>query len=149
MLRSIFAVVVAYVAIFVVVFAVSTAAYLALGTDGAFQEGTYDVSGTWIALILVLDVVAALVGGFVCAAVAPRPLSVQMLAGLVVVLGLVSAVVTPGAQSDPGPRTGDVDNFDAMMKARQPTWILYTHPLLGVVGVLLGGRRAFRKAEAA
>jgi hypothetical protein len=77
----------------------------------------------------------------VCAAVSRLPKPPLVLAVVVLVLGVLSAVpvlmASPGEQEA---RTGDVSNMDAMMKARQPAWAALLNPVLGVAGVLAGAR---------
>ena len=114
-----------------------------MGDEGAFREGSYEASGTWIAVTFVLGLIAAVLNGFVCARIAPRPRPLYALIGLVVVLGLIGAVGTMFAE-DPGPRGDDVDNLEAMMNAVTPIWVAFVNPVIGVIGVLLGGRRATR-----
>ena len=48
------------------------------------------------------------------------------------------------------PRTGEVGNIEAMQSARTPLVVLLLNPLIGAVGVLVGGRalHAARAAEA-
>jgi hypothetical protein len=70
MLRAAGSVVVGYLVMFVVVFATFTVAYLAMGTEGAFRPGTYDVTALWLIVSLLLSFVAATVGGLVCATIA-------------------------------------------------------------------------------
>jgi len=141
MSRLIRGVILGYLTMAVVIFATFTGAYLALGADGAFEPGTYEVSTVWIVASIVLGLVAAVLGGFVCAAVARNRKAVLALAGLVFVLGIVFAI--PVLTADyPGPaeRTAEVGNMAAMKNARQPAWIALLNPLLGAVGVVLGGR---------
>ncbi len=141
--RSILAVIVGYLAMAIFVMVTFIAAYFVLKADGAFQAGSYEPSGTWIAASLVLGSIAAVLGGFVCMRIAPRTGPLYSLATLVLVLGLATAPLSSG-RDDPGPRTGDVGNFEAMQNARQPTWMLIANPIIGAVGVLLGGRRGAR-----
>lgn len=63
------------------------------------------------------------------------------LAGLVIVLGLLTAIPVLMA-NDPRPNVRDasVGNMEAMMNARQPAWIALLNPLIGAVGVMLGSR---------
>jgi hypothetical protein len=90
-----------------------------MGADGAFMPGSYEVTPLWLATSFVLGLVGAGAGGFVCAAVARSATPPLVLAGLVVVLGLVMAVplVTGSRQGEPRVRTGDVGNFEAMQLA--------------------------------
>jgi len=141
MLRIIGGVIVGYLSMFVVVFVSLTAAYLGMGADRAFKPGLYEVTGLWLAVMFVVSIVAALVGGKVCALIAKSPKAVFALAGLVLVLGLLSAIPTLTAPAgEPKPRTGDVPNAEAMMSAKQPAWVALLMPVIGVVGTLAGGR---------
>jgi hypothetical protein len=65
----------------------------------------------------------------------------KWLAVLVLVLGLAFAI--PVLQQAPvtEPRTASVGNMEAMGKARQPPWAALLNPVIGVIGVLVGGRR--------
>jgi undecaprenyl pyrophosphate phosphatase UppP len=126
---------------FVAVFLMFSVAYLALGTDRAFKPESYDVSGAWIAISIVLGLIAAVVGGVVCVAVAKNPKASIFLAVVVIVLGVLlalPALMSPNGES-PGVRTGDVGNMEAMSKAKTPTWISLVNPVIGAVGVLIGG----------
>jgi cytochrome bd-type quinol oxidase subunit 2 len=143
--RVIGAVVAGYAVMFLVVFLTLTGAYLAMGTDGAFQPGTYEVSVQWIAVSLVLGLLAAVAGGWVGGRLGgPRSRqAIVALAIVVLVLGIASAL--PTLLSDdtaPQPRHADVPNMEAMMNARTPLWIALLTPLLGVFGVFAGGRIA-------
>ncbi|HQF88393.1 MAG TPA: hypothetical protein PLN26_14300 [Acidobacteriota bacterium] len=147
MLRIILAVIAGYLTMAVFVFAMFSAAYLAIGTEGAFQTGSFDVSTLWIAVSVVLSVVAAVVGGWVCARIGRRRAAVIALVAVVVVLGLAVAAMefTHSGERVPAARSGKVSNFDAMQLAQQPTWLTLLNPLLGAAGVLLGAR--IRRAE--
>ena len=141
MARTILGVIAGYLTMFVAVFLMFTVAYVALGTDGAFKPGSYDVSGVWIAISMVLGLVAAVAGGVVCAAVARNPKAPILLAVVVIVLGVLlalPALMSPNGES-PGIRTGDVGNMEAMSKAKIPAWISLVNPVIGAVGVLIGG----------
>lgn len=140
MLRGILGVIAGYVVMFVVVFGSFTAAYLAMGAEKAFRPGTYDVSMLWIAISIVLGLVAAIAGGLVCAAIAKGGKAPMALAILVVVLGVLMAIPTLNAPDAGAPveRTGDVGNMAAMQSARTPSWVAFLNPVIGAVGVMLG-----------
>ena len=140
MLRAILAVIAGYVAMFIVVAVGLSVAYLTLGPDWAYQEGTYDITMQWAILMLAVGLAAALLGGVVCALIAKRSRNaVFALMGLIVVLGAVSAGY---ALSQPTPedttRTENDSVTDAANKAQQPTWTLIANPIIGAVGVFLG-----------
>ncbi len=68
----------------------------------------------------------------------------KILVGLVLVLGLYSALT--GESEYAGRKKIDtpvarMDFVEAGTHAEQPTWYLWTIPIVGVAGVLLGGRR--------
>jgi hypothetical protein len=148
MVKAVLAVIGGYLVMFVVVFASFSAAFLAMGADGAFKAGTYEVSGSWIALTVVVGLVAALLGGLFCAKIAPGGRAPIALAIVVLVLGFASALPVLMASSEPvAERAGTVGNVEAMNNARQPVWIALLNPLIGAVGVMLGARIASRSEE--
>ena len=141
MLKIIGGVIIGYLSMFVVVFISLTAAYLTMGADRAFKPGLYEVTGPWLAVMFIISIVAAVLGGKVCALIAKNSKAVFALAGVVLVLGLLSAIPTLTAPAgDPKPRTRDVPNAEAMMNAKQPVWVCLLMPVIGVVGTLAGGR---------
>jgi len=142
MARAIGSVVLGYVVMAVAVFATFSIAYLVLGPDGSFKPGTYQVSGLWLVVSIVLSFAAAVVGGCVCAAVARTPTPPKVLAGIVLVLGLVLAIPAMMRESgEPVPRPESVGNVEAMQNAEQPLWITLLNPLIGAAGVMVGARR--------
>lgn len=140
MVRSIIAVVVGYVVMALLVFVLFTAAYLAIGAEGAFVPGSYAVSGLWIVLSFVLSLVAAIVGGYACAAIARGGRAPLALAVLVIVLGMLAAIPVLTTPGEAGARAGDLPNMEAMMRARQPAWVALLLPLVGAAGVVVGSR---------
>jgi len=64
------------------------------------------------------------------------------LAVVVLVLGLglalLSTVMRPADTHEV--RTGNVPNMVAMSKARHPTWVVFLGPVIGTVGVVIGGK---------
>jgi hypothetical protein len=145
MTRTIGAVVLGYLVMAVLIFATFSGAYLAMGADAAFRRGTFDPSSLWIIVSFILGFGAAVAGGWVCAAVARDGRAVSILAIVVLVLGLISAVPTLRRRPTTEPRLGDVPNMEAMTKAHTPTWIAFLNPFLGVAGLLLGGRLSGRR----
>ncbi len=146
MLRSILGVVLGYLVIGVLVFGTLTGLYLAIGADKAFEPGTYDVSMLWIVASTALGLLAAVVGGFVCAKISRSQRAAFALVAVVIVLGVLGAA-SQGmvAKPDPGLRTGDVPNMDAMMKSETPAWVAWSNPVIGTLGVLIGARLGKRR----
>jgi hypothetical protein len=148
MWRVIAAVVIGYLALALLVFASFSGAYLLMGADRAFRPGSYQVSAAWVATSILLGLAAAVVGGWVAARIAGNNRrAVTGLAGLVLVLGLLMAipVLTQSAGTN-SVRTGDVPNMRAMQAAQQPAWVALLNPVIGVIGVLLGGRLSVRRS---
>jgi cytochrome bd-type quinol oxidase subunit 2 len=139
--RLIAAIVVGYIVMFVFIFVTFSAAYLAMGTDGAFQPGSYEVSGLWIVLSLVLGIAASIVAGIVAAALARGVRGSRALAVVVLILGLAMAIpsLSDSAGDRPEVRSADVGNMEAMKYAHQPTWMALLNPFLGAVFVVVGG----------
>ena len=147
--RAILSVVVGYVAMFAAIFLAFSGLYLLMGQDLSFRPGSYEPSLLWNVVSFALGIGAAVLGGYVCAWIARTATPPKVLAGVVLVVGLLSAVpVLMSAASPAEPRTGEVGNLDAMMKAKQPAWVAVANPFVGLAGVLLGARLRRRNAAA-
>lgn len=141
MVRAILGVIAGYLVMAILVFCFLTAAYLAMGADAAFRTGTYNVSMMWIIVSCLLGLVAAIVGGLVCAAISRSKRAVLVLAGIVFVLGILIAIpALTTIDLRPNNRSGSVSNIQAMQQARTPTWLALVNPFLGAAGVLIGSR---------
>lgn len=146
MLRGIAGVIVGYIAMFAVVFVCLTAAYLLMGTENVFLPGSFVAGMPWMIIMVVVSIIAAVVGGLVCAKVAGGPTAPKVLAVLVFVLGLAMAVGTMGDNKAAVPRAGNVSNFEAMQNAKEPQWFKFANPLIGAIGVLAGAGLAKRRS---
>ena len=136
-LRNILAAVSGYVVMFAVAFVLFSLTWMVLGADGSFVPGGWEVTGAWIGTSIVLGVIVSIAGGFTCSKLAVSYQGVAILIGLVIVVGIVSAMLeAPAAAARPE----GVSMFDAMTSARQPTWLLWLNPVFGVIGVVLGAR---------
>ncbi len=148
--KNILGVIVGYVIMALVVLACLSAAYFALGADIAFTEGTYNPSMLWLILMLAVGAVAGVVGGLVCKLITNSTGAIKSLAVVVLVLGGVTAGAALLAdKEDPGARTEEVGNFEAMTKAEQPVWTLIANPIVGVFGVLFGAGLVGGRQESA
>ncbi len=148
MLRTIGGVILGFVTMAVIVFVSLTVAYLAMGADGAFKPGGYEVTSAWLVVMFFVSFAAAVAGGLVASLVGRNAKVVLGLAGLVFVLGLLSAIPSlAAAKGEPKVRTGQVSNSEAMMNAKQPPWVALLMPVIGVAGVLLAGDSAKARPE--
>lgn len=140
-LRNIGGAVLGYVVMFAGVVVLMSVFWMAVGADGAFQPGSWEVSGTWSLGSIVVGLVAGIVGGLVCGKVASDSRGVWMLIVLVVILGVATAMTdAPAAAAAGGVRPADVAMTEAMMSAQQPAWLAWLNPVLGAVGAFLGAR---------
>ncbi|MGL4423736.1 MAG: hypothetical protein ACRCZF_23985, partial [Gemmataceae bacterium] len=87
-----------------------------------------------------VSLLAAICGGLSAVKIGRTPRAGWILAGIVVVLGLLTAVMkNANAPAGAGAvRTGDTPNMQAMMMAESPVAIDYANPVLGFIGVVLG-----------
>jgi len=126
-------IVVGYITLFVLVFILFSIAWMVLGADGALRPGVWDVSFAWLASSIVVGLVAAVVGGWVCAAIAKDVRGPNGLAIVVVVLGLALAlpVLFGNAEAATAARPDTVGMFEAMQNAKQPVWDCVAQPAVG------------------
>ncbi|MCY3612023.1 MAG: hypothetical protein OXH51_10860 [Gemmatimonadetes bacterium] len=140
-LRNIGGAVLGWVVMFGCVVILMAGFWMMLGADGAFQAGSWEVSGAWNFGTIVINLIAAIVGGLVCARVSADKRGVWMLVALVVVLGVASALPdAPMGDAVAVVRPPDVSMTEAMMTAQEPEWMAWLYPVLGAVGALLGAR---------
>jgi hypothetical protein len=140
MLRAVLAVIASYILMFVLMFLTFTCVYSVLGADGAFNPGSFAASNKWIAIAFAVNFVIAVIGGFICAAIAKGGKAPIALAAVVFVLGLLLAVPSLMVPRADAVRAGDVPMFEAMQKAKEPPWVPLTFPIVGALGVLIGAK---------
>jgi hypothetical protein len=151
MLRAILSVIVGYVALFVWVIATMTGAWFVLGSDFAFDTGTHDASTGWSVVSLILGAIGAVIAGLVTVSIARTATPAKVLAGIVLVLGLVEAVAyqmgdataDEEAQAVPG---DELSVWQAATTTQPQAWYSYTLPFVGCAGVLVGCRMRRRSS---
>ena len=140
MLKSILAVIVSFLVMAIFSFAVFTCAYLALGVDRVFEAESFNASTLWMVIMVAVALVVGLLGGWICAAISNSKRTCQVFAGIVLGLGLLTAVVTMMKEPEAG-RSSEVSNFEAMNKTQTPAWLCLLNPALTAAGVILGARK--------
>jgi MFS family permease len=140
--RTVVSVIVGYLAMFVFVFAAFTVTYNALGANGVFKPGSFDVTPVWLGITTALAMVAAIVGGWVWAAIRRRPGGPKALVIVVLVIGALSAIpaFVPSAAGEAVERAADISMFESMKHVKQPVWVAVVTPIIGAVGVIVGAR---------
>jgi xanthine/uracil permease len=132
MWRAVLAVVVGFVVIVLGVMLADALASVVLGL--AFESRNPPVAPpAFLVYSLAMGFLAAVLGGYVAAVIARGfGRAVVVLAGLLLVLGLATAVAGALGVGDPG-------------QGQEPPWFAFTLPFLGCAGVLLGGRLKRRR----
>jgi hypothetical protein len=142
MARSIIAVIVGYVLMFLLNFAAFVTLYAVMGPEQAFEPGLYLASTRWIAVSLVLILISGAIAGLVCAVIANGGRAPLVLAIVVIALGLALAI--PGmmkARINANlVRTGDVPSMQAAQLAYWPAWCPFTFPFISAIGVVVGSK---------
>lgn len=139
MLRIVLAVIIGYVAIALTVFIGLTSAYFALGTEGVFQPGVYELTTTWVVAAVAVNLIAAIVGGIVCALIDRTKSTPLIFAAIVFILGIAFAFPTIASYDDESPaRPDDITMFEAMRDGRQPAWFAFGNPFTVAIGIMLG-----------
>lgn len=142
MARSIIGVIVGYIVMFILQVAVLMTVYTMMGPDWSFKPASYQASTSWTVMQFTVILVTAVIAGLVCAIIARGSKAHLILAGLVLAVGLalgaLSISMRPADTHEV--RAGDVPNMEAMSKARQPTWVIFLGPVIGAVGIAIGGK---------
>lgn len=143
MLRSIAAVIVCYIIMFVFIFVAFASLVFSLGIDGLLKPGSFQ-GGLLITIAAPsITIIAGLIGGWLCAKIAggggrgSKP--VIALAVVTLVVGAVSAAVTLQKPYPADPRPADMTLEQFMAVGREPTWVAVSNPIIGAIAVLIGG----------
>jgi hypothetical protein len=142
MVRSIIAVIVSYIAMFVLNLLGFVGLYAIVGPGQAFRPRLYVASNRWILMGVAVMFVSGIIAGLICAAIARGRKATLALAGLILVVGLllaIPAVMKSRANADMV-RVGDVTSMEAMEKASWPVWAPFVFPFVSAVGALVGGK---------
>jgi hypothetical protein len=147
-MRSVLAVIAGYLIIVVFVIVTLTMVWALLGPSFAFQPGTTHVTLQWVGLNLSLSALAAIAGGYVAMWVSPDESmqSIKILAGLILGVGIIMAI--PHIFTDPsvdqqlaeGVVVEGMSALSAASEAVRPIWYNFLLPVIGAVGVFVGGR---------
>jgi hypothetical protein len=142
MARSIIGVIVGYVAMFIINFAVFVGLYAVVGPENAFKPHRYLASNRWILMSVVATFITAIIAGLICAAIAKGGKAPLALAILIIVLGWLLAVpaVMKAKKNADMIRLGDVPSMEAAQKAYWPIWTPFALPVIQGIGAVIGGK---------
>lgn len=139
MLRKILGVIAGYIALMIVTFIALTVWYNVLGADGVFGPANFEPTIAWSAGALIVSFLAALSGGYVSVLVGKAPVTAKILAGIVLVLGLiVGAMIIMGPVKNEV-RPAIISMFEAIGKIKEPAWVCIVNPFVGAIGIMIGG----------
>jgi hypothetical protein len=145
--RTIAGIFVGLVVMLAVTFVGLAGLWTALGAEGAFEPGTWMTSTRWNAFGAVASFAAALAGGFACTRIARGGSAAKFLAVIVLVLGLGPLAQAMKSVGSVAPeRPAGTDMVAALENARMPLWNAILNPLIGVVGIVIGGRKKPKRA---
>jgi magnesium-transporting ATPase (P-type) len=142
MVRSVLGVIIGYIVMFVLQIIAFMSIYSMMGAEWSFKQGTFEASTAWTAMQFTVILITTIIAGLICAVIAKGGKAPLVLAGLVLVLGLAlgAASMTMRPADTHEVRTASVPNMEAMQKARHPAWVIFMGPIIGAVGVMIGGK---------
>ena len=142
MLRSALGVIIGYIVMFILQVIAFMTIYSIVGANWSFKPASYQASTRWTVMQFGVILVTTIIAGLICALIAQGGKAPLVLAAVVLVLGVALGVA--GTALRPADthevRAGDVPNMEAMSKARHPTWVIFLGPVIGAVGVVIGGK---------
>jgi len=139
MLRSILAVIATYILMAVIIIAAFMALWIGMGPNRLLEPGSFQGNLFFTIAAPAITVLAGLFGGWLCATIARTRPPVLVLAGVVLVLGLISAAFTLQRPFPADPRDPNMTVEQLMQVGREPTWLAIFNPLGGAAAVLLTG----------
>ncbi|MBU6414421.1 MAG: hypothetical protein KGS45_13235 [Planctomycetes bacterium] len=139
MLRTIVAVVVSYIVMSIIIFAVFAALMFGMGPDKLLEPGSW--KGTTFLNIVApsITVISGLFGGWLSVKIGASRKPVVPLAVVVLLLGAVTAYFTMQKPAPTGERPAGMAMEEFMEKGREPTWLLIFNPIGGAAAVMIGG----------
>lgn len=142
MARSIIGVIVGYVTMFIINFAVFVGLYAVVGPNNAFKPHRFLASNRWILMSFAATFITAIIAGLICAAIAKGGKAPLALAILIIVLGWLLAVpaVMKARKNADMIRMGDVPSMEAAQKAYWPIWSPFALPVIQGIGAVIGGK---------
>jgi len=140
--KSIVGVIVGYLTMFALQFAVFMTVYTVMGADWSFRPASFHASTQWTVMQFIVVFVTAIIAGLICALIARGGKAPLVLAVVVLAIGFALGAAHIATQPpDTGEvRTANTPNLEAMTKARHPTWVIFLGPVIGAVGVMVGGK---------
>lgn len=146
MLRLIAGVVVGFIVMAVIVMAVFGVTMAVMGLENILKPNSYWTTDTFNIIVLIGGLVAAIVGGMTCKAVARTSTATIVLTAIVLIMGAGSAYMNMN-KPEPPSRTGPATITDMQTHGKEPNWFAVFKTVLAAAGLMIGsslvsGRRA-------
>lgn len=140
LVRNILGIAAGYIAVTALSFFSSNFLFYVLGANASFDPGTFKVNTTWLILFMLSGLVASIIGGWVCMRIVKNQKVVTVLAGIVLILGLVLSIpeLTESDAERNQLREGNVPTMIAMENAKLPRKALVINPFIAVIGIMIG-----------
>lgn len=141
MIRAVLGIVIGFIVWIALVVIGIAAAYVGMGPEGMFQGDSYDVTVKYVLVCLGIAFLAAILGGYTCAAISHLPKPPVVLAVIILVFGILDVLpyVMTGDQ-EVVVRPPEVSNLEIAKNARPPIWLALVIPIICAAGVLGGAQ---------
>ena len=141
MVRSVLGVIIGYVVMFALQVATFMTIYTVMGPEWSFKPASFEASMAWTVTQFIVVLVTAAIAGLICAIIAKGGKAPMILAAVVLLIGLALGALAISLKKETHEvRTGNTPNMEAMSKARHPAWVIFLGPVIGAVGVVIGGK---------
>jgi hypothetical protein len=141
MLKSIIAIVVSYIAMFVFFMVVVIGCYVALGSERVFKPDSYEISALWLVLTVIVSFLASAIAGYLCAVISGSWATCRVFAFIVFLATLGFCVASlRQSQESPNVRASEVSYADGIRLGVSPMWLHFVSPVISGLGVLVGAR---------
>jgi hypothetical protein len=137
MLRIIAGIIVGWIVMAIVVMVAFAIPMAVLGLEGTLQPNSYWTTDTFNIIVLIGGFVAAIIGGMVCKLIARESKATLVLAAIVIVMGIGSAVMNMN-KPDPPARTGAATLQDIGTHGKEPNWFAIAKTVLAAAGLVIG-----------
>jgi hypothetical protein len=137
MLRLIAGVIVGFLVMAIIVMAVFAITMTAMGMDRILKPNSYWTTDTFNIIVLVGGLVASIVGGMTCKAIARTSTATLVLTALMLIMGAGSAVMNMN-KPEPPARTTAATMQDIGTHGKEPNWFAVFKTVLGAAGLLIG-----------
>lgn len=137
-MKFLWGVIAAFAAIFVFVQIVLWLFYLMLGQEHVFRMASYQGSVAWITIVMIVNLLSGVVGGWIALKVSENRLTLLVLTGLILLVNgpaIVASVATPAMDQV---RVGAVSWREAAQHDLMPIWAALLVPFMAMIGLGVG-----------